>query len=158
MKYFTKIAKPKMIPPEGNSQGQPLGIPDRGVYTDYPDIAEPIAVPSVLHKHKAKRAGLHYDLRLVDPKTNIAHSWAIRKGLPSKGNIHLAIQQPDHTRDYIDFTGTISSGYGAGSVSHAYRGDATILKATKDKINFKLKKRKYVLIRTGGDKWIIRRY
>ena len=70
MKYFAKLAKPKTILPEGNSQG----IPDRESLSRYPEVSEPITVPAVLHKHEAKRAGFHYDLRLVDPNTGKAHS------------------------------------------------------------------------------------
>ena len=70
--------------------------------------------------------------------------------MPDPGAIHLAIQQPDHTEQYIDFEGTIPEGYGAGEVSKDIRGEANIIHADSSKIKFELDNRPFVLIHTGG--------
>jgi|GEM_PF-6448090 len=41
----------------------------------------------VLHRHQARKAGLHWDLRLGDPVTQKTWNWAIRKGLPEPGQM-----------------------------------------------------------------------
>lgn len=69
----------------------------------------------VIHEHHAKRAGLHYDLRIeID---GVLRSWAMRKEPPTVKNVkRLCIPQPDHELSYADFEGEISQGYGAGVV------------------------------------------
>ena len=151
MRYFKKIAAD--IP----------GLPDRSQFTPYPEVTGEITVPAVLHEHEALKAGLQYDLRIYNDGTGVAHSWAIRKGLPGPGKVHLAIQQPEHTLDYMDFEGNIPEGYGAGDVKKAFRGDVKVIEATPKKIKFELDGTHYILIHTGdylvGDKnWIIRQY
>lgn len=49
-------------------------------------------------KHDAKRAGTHFDIRLVHK--NIAYSWATRKEMPLPGKSIIIFRQADHTRDY----------------------------------------------------------
>jgi DNA ligase D-like protein (predicted 3'-phosphoesterase) len=69
----------------------------------------------VVHRHEARKAGLHYDLRLEIG--GVLKSWAFRKELPDKPSIkRLGIEQPDHELSYIDFEGVIEEGYGAGLV------------------------------------------
>ena len=69
----------------------------------------------VIHEHHAKKAGLHYDLRIeID---GVLKSWAMRKEPPTIKNIkRLCIPQPDHELSYADFEGEIPQGYGAGIV------------------------------------------
>lgn len=49
-------------------------------------------------RHDAKKAGLHYDIRLV--VGDKAHSWATRKEMPEPGKSILLYQQPVHTSHY----------------------------------------------------------
>jgi DNA primase len=55
-----------------------------------------------VQEHKAERAGKHWDLRLVDPHSNFAHSWAVPKaqfpGVKSKPI--LAVRMPTHSSQY----------------------------------------------------------
>lgn len=104
----------------------------------------------VLHKHLAKRAGLHYDLRLeID---GVLKSWAIRKGIPKKeGEKFLAVQTEDHDLKYYEFEGEIEKGYGAGKVKIADKGTYELIEKSDKKIVFELKgksyKGKYCLIK-----------
>lgn len=49
-------------------------------------------------RHEAKRAGLHYDIRLV--KGDKAYSWATKKEMPKLGETITIFEQPVHTADY----------------------------------------------------------
>lgn len=98
------------------------GIPSKRQIDALPDIREPTNWTIAIQDHKAERAGRHYDLRLIDPATGKAHSWAIPKAmLPKPGKSVLAIQQPTHTAEYATTFGKnrpqkITSGYGKGTV------------------------------------------
>jgi hypothetical protein len=98
------------------------GIPDRAHKAPLPDIKKPTGWKMSLQEHHADRAGLHYDLRLIDPNTGHAHSWALPKAkLPAPGEVVLAVQQPTHTSDYsLNFgkgkAREITEGYGKGKV------------------------------------------
>ena len=110
----------------------------------------------VLQRHKARRAGLHYDLRLSDGQK--AYSWAVRKGLPEPGKKHLAIRQSDHIPSYMQFIGRIAPDqYGAGSVTIAEAGKTKIHQAMPKKVKFTILSKKdpenLILINTGQDNW-----
>jgi hypothetical protein len=111
----------------------------------------------VLHRHKARKAGEHFDLRISDGKQ--AYSWAIRKGIPAPGKKHLAIRQPDHTVPYMSFAGEIPEGYGAGNVTIDEAGPVRVLKSSPEKILFTVVNKRdpeeLALIRTGGDNWLV---
>jgi len=80
----------------------------------------------VVHEHHARRAGLHYDLRLEIG--GVLKSWAFRKELPTTPGIkRLGIPQPDHEPSYADFEGVIEEGYGAGLVRIWDRGEFKLL-------------------------------
>lgn len=83
----------------------------------------------VVTEHKAKRAGLHWDLRFKMPKSNMWASFAVRKGVPLKpGTKVLAVRTHDHKRDEALLTGKIESGYGAGTFKEWDRGKCKIHK------------------------------
>ena len=86
----------------------------------------------VVHEHHAKRAGLHYDLRLEIG--GVLKSWAFRKKPPTTPGIkRLGIPQPDHDLWYADFEGEIKEGYGAGLVKIWDRGEFKLVKYEEDK-------------------------
>lgn len=74
-----------------------LGISDRSKFFHMPVTRDNLWTGNI-QSHKAKRAGPHFDLRLNDPKTSHAYSWAVRN-LPAPGEKTLAIEQPTHTKN-----------------------------------------------------------
>ena len=71
----------------------------------------------IIHQHLAKKAGLHYDIRLGHD--GVLKSWVSRK-LPdlinNKSKKIIAFETPDHDSSWFDFQGEITDGYGAGKV------------------------------------------
>ena len=95
----------------------------------------------VVHEHRAIRAGLHHDIRLG--KDCVLKSWATRK-LPdlidNKTKRIMLFPTPDHSPDWIDFSGEITDKYGKGQVSIWDSGSYKIIKWDDDGkkiINFK---------------------
>ncbi len=89
----------------------------------------------VVDKHNAKKAGLHYDLRIQKCHTcEKLYSWAVPKGIPlEKGIKHLAIKTPDHEMKWLSFHGEIPDGeYGAGTIEIWDQGTCTVVKKTKN--------------------------
>jgi len=121
-----------------------------------------------VQQHDAVKAGPHWDLRLVDPGTGHAHSWAIPKAkFPGvDGKPLLAVQTQTHTSDYAlnfgsDGPQQIHSGYGRGSVEIKHKEPVTILSSKPDSLKFERaigddKKERYALVRTNKDKWLMR--
>ncbi len=87
----------------------------------------------VVHEHHAKKAGLHYDLRLE--MNGVLKDWAFRKQPPLKTGVkRFGVQQPDHDLFWLSFEGEIKDGYGAGTMKIWDKGEYEVLKADKDKI------------------------
>lgn len=82
----------------------------------------------VRQRHEAKKAGLHYDLRVVIGDK--AFSWATKKEMPTSGNPILLFEQPTHTASYaLSKHIVIPDGqYGAGEtfLDFAQKGKAQI--------------------------------
>lgn len=108
----------------------------------------------VVTEHKAKRAGLHWDLRFQMPKSKLWASFAVRKGVPlNPGQKVLAVRTHDHQKDEALLTGELESGYGAGTFKEWDRGKCIIHKYSSAHmaIEFKGKKVKgiYHLVNIG---------
>ena len=88
----------------------------------------------VIHEHQAKRAGLHYDLRIMRDD-QMLESFAMRKSPfeMKKGDKHLIIRQPLHDITWLSFEGEIKSGYGAGTLKIVDKGIATLIRVDENK-------------------------
>jgi len=117
----------------------------------------------VIQEHDAERAHKHWDLRLED--AGVLKSWAIPKLPDLLGNKKatvLAVAVEDHPLAYKDFEGTIPKGqYGAGEVKIYASGTYTTVSRTIDKWTVDLTggtiDGRYSLIRTDGNKWLLRK-
>ncbi len=136
-----------------------LGIPNVLMKRPPRSIKSPELWNFNIQRHDAKRAHLHFDLRLVDPQTGIAHSWATRYLPTNPGEKVLVTQQPDHTAAYSTWEGTIPEGYGAGTVKLFSSDKVEVTKSQPGEVLFNVYKTngdtaRYALIQTGGDKWL----
>lgn len=142
------------------------GIPSTRTTHDLPSLKDVDWTMSVQH-HDAVKAGPHWDLRLVDPDTGHAHSWAVPKAkFPDAGGKPLlAVQTPTHTSDYALQFGEggpkqIHVGYGRGSVEIKHKEKVNILSSGPDSLRFERvdgkEKERYALVRTNKDKWLMR--
>lgn len=98
-------------------------------------------VEFVIQKHLAKKAGSHYDLRLMYPYKKSLASWALPKTrVPENpGDKVLAVRTSDHPAHWADFEGTIPAGEGgAGTVEIMQKGKAEIFIWTSKIITFKV--------------------
>lgn len=87
----------------------------------------------VVHEHHARRAGLHYDLRLE--MNGVLKDWAFRKELPLVSGIkRFGVQQPDHDLSWLDFEGEIEGGYGAGVMRIWDKGYYELIERDEDKL------------------------
>jgi hypothetical protein len=124
------------------------GIPKARTTHPIPDIQNK-AWTLAIQQHNAFKAGPHWDVRLVDPKTHHAHSFAVPKmKFPGKGETILGIQQPTHKSRYaLKFEGDIPKGvYGGGSVKMHLKEPVDVIKANANRIVFQ---------RPGGDKLVM---
>ena len=131
------------------------GLPDRRIKKAFPTVRDKM-FRYVIQEHLADKAGKHFDFRISDGDT--AYSWATKKGLPTTGNKHLFIRQPDHTPKYMSFQGVIKDGYGKGKVSIRDYGAIHVLTSRPEAIKFNIymgsKTNQYTLISTGADNWL----
>ncbi|MCK5017365.1 MAG: hypothetical protein KAS32_09890 [Candidatus Peribacteraceae bacterium] len=117
-------------------------------------------VPMILQEHRAKRAGLHFDLRIRYPHRQKLASWALTKArLPKKpGDKVLAVRTPDHDMSWLKFQGEIPEGSaGYGQVKIVQKGTAELLSWQEGKlIIFKVTgprmSGKYTLLKFKQDK------
>lgn len=104
----------------------------------------------VVQKHKANKAGLHYDFRLEMPTKKGVKlvSWVIRKGPSLNPSMkRLAIETSDHDLKYGTFEGITEKGYGAGKTIIWDKGTYKIVKPEiKSKEDLKnIKKFEFIL-------------
>lgn len=76
-----------------------LGIPDKKRFREMP-VSENAVWLANIQEHHARVRGKHFDLRLNDPNSLHAYSWAISK-LPEPGEKVPAIEQPTHSKKYM---------------------------------------------------------
>lgn len=134
------------------------GIPTKETSHELPKIDNATKWEFGLHHHKALKRGEHYDLRLGDPSTGFAHSWAMKPEWPKPGESTWAIQQPTHTLPYMSFEGDIPKGtYGAGGVTLKDRDKIEVINSAPGHITFNIYKgygpETYTLHRVDGKKW-----
>ena len=143
----------------GLAQEYAPGIPDKKHIAPLPNIKGPTPWKMTVQEHHADRAGLHYDLRMIDPETGHAHSWALPKAkLPAPGEMVLAVQQPTHTSQYSLNFGknkeeVISSGYGKGRVKMVGYDDADVYHSKTDESGTRLRFNLYKS--TGPEEFVI---
>lgn len=134
------------------------GLPEKGKTHPIRQVSQR-KWPLGVQLHAADRAGKHFDLRIGDPETGHAHSWAMRKW-PGPGESALAVRQGTHTIPYMSFKGTIPAGvYGAGKVERHRLEDVEIVSANPDKIVFNAypgrDTEEYALVKTDGNQWLL---
>jgi len=113
-----------------------------------------------LQRHVARKAGLHWDVRLVDPSGR-GHSWAGRKPLPPPGQGTFVFRQPTHTREYsLNFSGDIPSGYGAGTVSLEKSEPVEVTESNDAHVRFNVYSgrapQEFFMKRMGDKRWLLR--
>lgn len=120
-----------------------------------------------VQQHDARRAGRHWDVRLVDPDTGFAHSWAVpRAAFPESKEKLLAVRTPTHTSNYaLNFgahqTETIGKGYGKGTVKIVHQEPVSVQTSGNNKVRFKRiigeEQDDFTLFRTKDDMWLLRK-
>lgn len=142
------------------------GIPKSKRTHPLPDKAKLKRWVMSVQEHKAKRAGKHWDMRLVDPHTGFAHSWAVPKARFPSDRPLLAIQTPTHTSDYALNFGkgqkqTIGKGYGEGTVEIKHQEPVNVVQSGVDKIKFERqvdgKPELLTLFRTKDTSWLLKK-
>lgn len=108
----------------------------------------------IIHKHEAKRRGLHWDIRFKMPNSKNWASFASNKEPSTNpGERQYITRSNDHSEKEALFTGVIDDGYGAGKLSVWDVGSCVIHKFKNSHmvVEFKGKKvkGKYHIINTG---------
>jgi len=93
-------------------------------------MSVPVTRPFAIHRHEAKRAGDHYDIRFQMPNGSNWDSFATKKDIPltTGGEKILVFRTRVHSRKEALFTGEIESGYGAGKLTLWDSGQCVIEK------------------------------
>lgn len=133
------------------------GIPSKTTMRGIPSISSPILTDFVLHEHHAERAGKHFDFRIN--LNNVAYSWAMKYFPETPGEKRLAVRQPDHTVQYMKFTGVIEDGYGKGRVFIKNSGKVKLLYSKPQAIKFvfisERDTREFLLRKTSDKNWLM---
>jgi len=160
-------ADPRRLTSEKKISEFAPGIPKARVTHPLPEGSGHSWTMSVQH-HNADKAGLHWDLRLVDPETSHAHSWAIpRANFPPPGERpYLAIRTPTHSAEYALNFGeggprVIGAGYGKGTVEIKHKEPVKVISTSPRAIKFERtleggSKEQYALFHTHSDKWLLK--
>lgn len=155
----TRILKEKEFAP---------GIPrSKRVYA-LPESKDSKQWTMAIQQHDAKKAGKHWDLRLVDPATGFAHSWAIpRASFPEGAEKILAVRTPTHTAHYALNFGDIEpqiirTGYGRGTVRIVHKEPVSVTQTDNNKLKFERiigdgSGEKFSLFRTKNNMWLLRK-
>jgi superfamily II DNA or RNA helicase len=135
------------------------GLPSKQNISSVPRINEPLITDFGIQRHITARNNPHYDLR-IKMSDGKAHSWVIKNLATNPGDKVLAVKQPDHTAEYMSWSGTIPSGYGKGDVELFQYDKVEVTKSEPDKVSFNVYKsnadtERYVLIRTSDDQWLL---
>ena len=143
------------------------GVPRSKRIYALPETANDKQWTMSVQEHLARRAGRHWDLRLVDPETGFAHSWAVPKAqFPEEKQRVLAVRTPTHTEQYALNFGdhepqTIGRGYGKGTVEIVHKEPVKIVKSNNNRVQFDRilgdEKERLTLFRTKGDTWLLQR-
>lgn len=100
-------------------------------------------------RHDAKRAGLHWDYRMVSGDK--AYSWATKKPMPDEGKSILLFEQPVHTKSYALSDNIVipDGSYGAGTTTLDWVRKAHVgQSSTPDKLTLHVK---------GGNSFLLRK-
>jgi len=86
-------------------------------------------------------------------------SFAMRYVPPTTPGVkRLAIEQPLHGEESLDFEGVIEEGYGAGELIKIDSGNYDLVKKSEKELVFVLRgeilKGTYVMVHTGEHKWL----
>lgn len=143
------------------------GIPRSKRVYSIPEKAVGQQWTMAVQEHNAQKAGRHWDLRLVDPATGFAHSWAVPKAtFPEEKQKLLAVRTPTHTAHYALNFGDkeerqIGKGYGKGTVKIVHKEPVKMLQTENNKVKFERiigdEKEQYQMFRTKDDKWLLRK-
>lgn len=114
----------------------------------------------VVHEHRAKRAGLHYDLRFESSRlTKSIESYSSRHPLPRVAGIkRMLIKQPNHDKRWLSFEGEIESGYGAGTLKIWDKGTIQEISSSRNsrilKFNGNRLSGEYVLVKLDSNRYL----
>jgi len=137
------------------------GIPKKNLVHELPSVSKPTTWAFGVHDHHAEKRGRHFDLRLGDPDTGHAHSWAIspKDWPPAPGKATWAIQQSTHSIGYMNFQGEIVEGYGKGKVLLHDRDLSEVTRSSPGHLSFNVYRstgpEEFTLHRVTGKNWIL---
>jgi len=139
------------------------GIPEKHKQREVPTNHSATTWFLSTQRHFAQRRGEHVDLRLGDPESGTAFSFAMpAAGLPAPGNAVRVPRVDDHTVDYMNFSGTITVDYGKGIVKSEIYEPTEVVSSSPNEIRFNRYKgrliEEYVARHLKGNIWEVRNY